>query len=84
MEEKQSQRSLITYLEIERFRDSLRDTPKNKKVKNLLSHMANIFRYKFEEEKARETMEHWIAYRREEFLLLRDKGGKPFKKRRRK
>jgi len=73
MEEKQSLRSLTTYLEIERFRDSLSDTPKNKKVKNLLNGMANIFRYKFEEEKAEEGMKFWAARRREEFLLLREK-----------
>lgn len=66
-------RYFLTHLSLEEFVKSLPDKPKNKKLKKVAKHISAIFRYKWEEEKARNSLEYWHKAIRETTLELRDK-----------
>lgn len=64
---------LRVYGHLEEFSDKLPDIPANKKLKKVVQELSWIFRYKWEEERAKASMNYWREQRRKTTLMLRDK-----------
>ena len=83
MSDERANNYFITHLTLEKHLQSIPDIPCNKKIRNVEENLSTIFRYKWECEKAKTSMEFWQEHERKIFLNLRDKilkGKKPKKK----
>jgi len=63
---------LIVHCRLDEFAKTLLDRPYNKKLKQVAKELSIIFRYKWEEEKAKASMEFWHENKRKAILKLRD------------